>query len=255
MRVAQIAAQLYTMRAFLGTAAEIAATLKKLRQIGYQAVELAGLGQVDEIELAKILEGEGITCCGTHEPHVLSASATVVERLRKLNCRYAVLPFPAGIDMANPAHIDGLIAALEKTGAELRKAGHALAYHNHAIEFVQVNGKPVIQTIFEKTSPQNLQAEIDTYWVQFGGGDPVEWCQRLKDRLPLIHLKDYAFTMAGKPAMTEVGYGNLNWRKIIPAAEEAGCEWFVVEHDETPAPFESLSKSFDWISKNLCGTD
>jgi sugar phosphate isomerase/epimerase len=98
-----------------------------------------------------------------------------------------------------------------------------------------------------------LQGEIDTYWVQYGGGNSTAWCHRLQNRLPLIHLKDYGLTTESEPVFREIGYGNLDFKEIVPAAEKAGCEWFIIEQDTCPgSPFDSLQLSFQYIKENLC---
>ena len=80
----------------------------------------------------------------------------------------------------------------------------------------------------------------------------MDWCKKLKGRLPLLHMKDYAYLASDKHAMAEIGSGNLNWKKIVAAAEKSGCEWFIVEQDVCPAdPFDSLKKSFEYIAANL----
>jgi sugar phosphate isomerase/epimerase len=254
MKINQVAAQLYTLRDFIKTPPEIAATLKKVRKIGYQAVQVSAMGPIPEAELVKMLDGEGLTCCATHEPavQILAEPERVVERLTKLGCKYTAYPHPAGIDLSDAAQVHDLAAKLDTAGAVLRKAGQILTYHNHAIEFLKINGALVLDTLYSRTSLENLQGELDTYWVQYGGGDPADWCLRLDGRLPLLHMKDYAFTAQDKPVMAEIGYGNLDWKKIIPAAEKAGCQWFIVEQDVCPGdPFDSLKKSFDHIHDEL----
>ena len=75
----------------------------------------------------------------------------------------------------------------------------------------------------------------------------------MKDRLPLLHMKDYGTNAANQPMMTEIGRGNLNWSGIISAAEYAGCKWFMVEQDICEGDsLDSLKISFDYIKKNLC---
>ena len=62
----------------------------------------------------------------------------------------------------------------------------------------------VIQNIFN--------SELDTYWIQHGGGDPAAWIRKLKGRADIIHLKDMA--MDGRTQLfAEVGEGNLNWAR------------------------------------------
>ena len=88
MKIKQVAAQLYTVREFAKTPDGIAKTLKKIRAIGYEAVQLSGLGPMDEKDLVAILKGEGLTCAATHEDGnmILNEPQRVVEHLKKLNC-------------------------------------------------------------------------------------------------------------------------------------------------------------------------
>ena len=254
MQINQVAAQLYTLRDHLKTPADIATTLKKVAAIGYRAVQVSGMGPIDEAELLKILNSEGLTCCATHEPglRILDETAQVIERLQKLNCRYTAFPHPGAVDFRQADQIETLAKKLDAAGASMAKAGLVLTYHNHAIEFVHYQGRPVLEYIYAATDPRHLQGEIDTYWIQAGGGDPVAWCQKLKGRLPLLHLKDYGWSAEGKPYFAEIGRGNLNWPAIITAAEASGCQWFIVEQDVCPGdPFESLAISFRYLQEKL----
>ena len=250
MKISQVAAQLYTLREFLKTPADIAASLKKVRAIGYEAVQISGMGPIDEGELNTILQGEGLVCCATHEgpDKILNETGWVIERLQKLNCRYTAYPWPAGVDFTKLQAVRDLAAKLDKAGKKMRKAGQVLTYHNHAMELVRLEGKTALEWIYAETGRKNVQGEIDTFWIQNGGADPVAWCKKLKKRLPLIHLKDYTVN-GNAPAFAAVGQGNLNMPAIVKAAEKAGCEWFIVEQDDCYGrdPFDNLAASFAYL--------
>lgn len=250
MRIHQVAAQLYTLRNHLKTPADIASTLKKVRQIGYRAVQVSGMGPIEEAELARILASEGLACCATHEAPdtILNDPGRVIERLGKLNCRYTAYPWPAGVDFSTLPNVLALARKLDEAGHCLRDAGLVLTYHNHAMELQRVEGRTALEWIYGKTDRRNLQGEIDTFWIQNGGGDPVDWCRRMDQRLPLIHLKDYT-VLDNKPSFAPVGHGNLNMPAIVKAAEAAGCQWFIVEQDDTYGldPFEALAMSYRYL--------
>jgi sugar phosphate isomerase/epimerase len=254
VRLAQVAAQLYTVRDHCQTAADLATTAAKLRAIGYTAVELSGLGPIPDDKIVAILRDAGLRICATHEPpqEILDEPGACIARLQRLGCRLASYPFPASLDLANADHIRSLTRQLDAAGARFRDAGLVLGYHNHAIEFVKFEGAPVLDYIFAHTQPENLAAELDTFWIHYGGGDILEWIEKLRGRLTTIHLKDYGFTTGNQPTWCEIGRGTLNWKKIIAAAERSGCEWFIVEQDTCPGdPFESLKISFDYLQANL----
>lgn len=256
MKIEQVALQLYTLRDHLKTPADIAATLRRVRAVGYQAVQASGLGPIPEAELLAILDGEGLRLCATHEPSdtILNDPAAVVERLTKLGCAYTAYPHPGGVNLADPAQVRRLAERLDAAGKVLHDAGQVLTYHNHATEFLRMGDETVLDFLYAQTDENHLQAEIDTYWVQYGGGDPVAWCEKLAGRLPLLHLKDYAFTPENKPVFAEIGAGNLDWKKIIAAAERSGCQWFIVEQDTCPGdPFDSVAQSYRYLAEHVCG--
>lgn len=254
MNIRNVAAQLFTIRDFIKTPEDIAKSLRRVREIGYEAVQISAMGPIPEEDLVKILRDEGLVCCATHEPSqvVLDNPEALVDRLQKLDCQYTAYPYPGGVDLSDPAQVNALAGRLEHAGEVLAKAGLTLTYHNHATEWIRHDGRLVMEMILDATRPEHLKMEIDTYWVQVGGGDPVDWCRRLGNRLPLLHMKDYGMTKEKGPVMAEIGRGNLNFPAIVAAAEESGCRWFIVEQDVCPGdPFESLKLSFDYIRENL----
>ncbi len=252
MQLSQVAAQLYTLRDFTKTPADIAKTLQKVREIGYQAVQASALGPIDDAELVSLCQENGLTLCATHEGigPLLDTPEAIIEHLQRLDCKHTALGFPSGVDLASK---DGVLEFCRRFDAVAQKfaaAGLSLSYHNHHQEFRKIEGKPVLQMIWENAPHAGL--EIDTYWVQFGGGNPESWCRKAKGRLPLLHLKDYAVNAENKIEFCEIGNGNLEFAAIIAAAEASGCQWFIVEQDTTPGdPFDSLRTSFDYIRANL----
>lgn len=248
--------QLYTLRDHCTAATPYAATLKKVRAIGYPSIEISGVGPIPPAELRSIAEAEGLVICSTHESgdSILNEPARVADRLALLGCNHVSYPFPAGVDLANETQVRKWIARLDAAGAVLRGSGITLAYHNHAHEFTRCGSELVLEMIFAGTAPEHLASELDTYWVQAGGGDPVAWCRKLRGRMPVMHWKDYAVDATGCAVFAEIGSGNLDFPAILAAAEEAGCQWFVVEQDVCPGDaFDSIRKSFDYVHAHLLG--
>ena len=86
---------------------------------------------------------------------------------------------------------------------------------------------------------------LDTFWVQAGGGDPAQWLTKLSGRVPVIHLKDYAY---GRQ-MAVVGEGNINFGRVFEKAEAAGTQFMLVEQDDCHGedPFECLRRSYEYL--------
>ncbi len=255
MKVSQVAAQLFTVRDHTKTASELTTTLRKLKKMGYEAVQLSAIGPIPEEEVAKMLSDEGMVACSTHEDSnlILHEPAKIAERVRKFGCASTAYPYPSGLKFDDLEDVLGFAKRLNEAGRIMLEHGVSLAYHNHNIEFRRFGRRTMLEVIYDETDPRYLKGEPDTYWVQYGGGDPVEWCERLSGRLPLLHMKDYKTTTKDEPFFAEIGHGNLNWKKIVAAAEKAGCEWYIVEQDRWEHdPFESLKLSFEYIRDHLC---
>ncbi|HVS53452.1 MAG TPA: sugar phosphate isomerase/epimerase [Opitutaceae bacterium] len=254
MKLSQVAAQLHTVREHCATPAGLAATAKKIRALGYTAIELSGTAAFAANDVAAIARDAGLAICAELQPpaEILARPEACIARLRQLGCRFAVYPWPEGVDFANAAQRHALIRQLDAAGATFRAAGLTLAYHNHALEFVKLAGATFLDELFASTVPQNLAAELDTFWIHYGGGDVVAWCEKLRGRLPLLHVKDYGFTAENSHTWCEVGAGTLDWPAIVAAAERSGCEWFIVEQDTCPGdPFDSLRASFEFVATHL----
>lgn len=244
----QLAAQLYTIRDFVQTAKDLAVSLKKVREIGYTAVQISGVGPIEDGEVKAIVDDQGLTICNTHlrNPGWLWDSPELVISQHKLwSCKHVALgSIPERFRNDGEAGYKRFAAEGTKIGETLAKAGLTFSYHNHSFEFVRFGKRTGLDVIYEESDPRYLQAEIDTYWVQHGGGDPAAWVRRMKNRMPVIHLKDMVI-VEREQAMAEIGEGNLNWPAILQACREAGVEWYAVEQDFCRRdPFESLALSY-----------
>jgi sugar phosphate isomerase/epimerase len=244
MTNSRIGAQLYTLREFAKTPADIAKMMKKVREIGYEAVQVSGMGPIDAKELKKIVDGEGLYICTTHIPYqkMKDTPEVVIEEHRLWGCKHpAIGGLPTEYRNADGFHKFAKEAS--EVAKKLAEGGLTFSYHNHSFELEKFGDKTGLEILRTESDPKLFNLEIDTYWIQHGGGDPAEWVLRCKGRIPLLHLKD--MTMRGsEQLMAEVGEGNLNWPRILQAAKEAGVEWYLVEQDTCQRdPFESLAIS------------
>lgn len=259
MRKNQIAAQMYTIRDYIQNANDFNTSCKKLKDIGFDAVQISGAGDICPKEMKKIIDDNGLICCATHESgdEIFNQTQKLVDKLNILDCKYTAYPYPSNANFDTLEGVYELANNLNKAGEIFYNNNQILTYHNHHIEFMKFNNELILDIIYDKTDPKFLQGEIDTYWVQAGGGNPVRWCKKLKDRLPLLHLKDYKIAYNKNKEITvsfaEIGNGNLNFKKIIKKAEESGCKWFIIEQDTCDiCPFEALKISYNYLINNIC---
>lgn len=245
----RLAVQLYTLREFLKTPADVARTLRRVREIGYENVQVSGLGPIAPAELRKILDGEGLRCVVTHGglERFQKETAAVIDEHHVLGCSLTAI---GGFWKENASADDwkAFAADYTKLAATFAAGGVRLGYHNHSHEWVRTGpgGRTPMEILLAECG-RDVWFEIDTYWVQHGGGDPAAWIDRCFGRIPVVHLKDMAVVRKdGKtePQMAEVGEGNLNWASILQACRRAGVSWFAVEQDVCQRdPFESIAIS------------
>jgi len=254
-KVSQVALTLYTLRDFCTTPRQTARTLARVRTIGYRNVQISGGGLMaqEPAELAKRMDDAGLVVIGSHIALQMMREdfGGVVERLRAWKCTHTAIPSMAPEDRDSLAAWKARAREFNRLGKAFRKEGITLQYHNHHFEFHKfggpagLGGRTGLDILYSSTEAKYLQAEIDTGWVARGGGDPAEWCARVKGRMDQVHVKDWLI-LDGEPAWAEIGEGNLHWPAILRACRRAGVKHYIVEQDSCPVtkdPFKSIAVS------------
>lgn len=246
----QLAVQLYTLREYTKTPKEIDQTFKKVKSMGYDAVQCSALGPIDPKELAKLLKDNGLICCATHGglDRMRDQTQAVIEEHHLWGCKYTAIGgfFPKAEDYSE-ALWTKFVADFNAVAAKFDGSGVKIGYHNHSHEFAKVGSKTAWQILMDGFNP-HVWVEVDTYWVQHGGGDPAHWIEANKGRIPCVHLKDMGIKPGTGHYMMEVGQGNLNWDRVLQACRNVGVEWYIVEQDTCYRdPFESLKISLDFL--------
>lgn len=243
-----IGAQLYTLRDFLKTPDDIRSTFVRVRDLGYEAVQCSALGPIEPAELRQVADDSGLRIVATHISfdRIRDEPQAVIDEHKLWGCRHVAIggmpkEYRGGDGFARFAH-DASAAVQPLIRADL-----TFSYHNHSFELERVggDGRTGLQVLAEESDPAAFSFEIDTYWIQHGGGNPVTWLQRLQDRMHIVHLKDMAMN-GSEQLFAEVGEGNLEWQPILAACRDAGIEWYLIEQDRCQQdPFDSLKLSLD----------
>ena len=243
-----VGAQLFTVREFTKTIEDVAQTLRKVADIGYTAIQISAFGPVDPKEVATLVQDTNLTVAATHMgwDRFRNELEEVIGIHKLWGCKHpAIGGLP--VEYRNADGIKRFVDELAPVAEKLAAEGMDFSYHNHNQELVKIDGgKTWLAALYEQAGPEMLNAEIDTYWIQAGGGDPAQWLRDLAGRIPIIHLKDMAISPEREILMAEIGEGNLNWPAIIEAAEAGGTEYYLIEQDLTYGrdPFESLAISY-----------
>lgn len=243
--MALIAAQMYTLRDVCKTPAEIATACAKVKKMGYDGIQISGIGKIEAPEMKKILDGEGLQCAATHVgiDAMEKETARIIEEHQLWNCRYTAIGgfFTEAWDRSV---IDAFTLRYNAIAKKFSGSGVSIGYHNHHHEFSPVDGQRPMDLLINNLDPE-IWIEIDTHWVARGGSDPAAYIEKVAGRIPCVHFKDMTISFPERlPKMCEIGDGNLNWPRIVQACRYAGVKWYIVERDNGDLnPFDSLERS------------
>jgi sugar phosphate isomerase/epimerase len=230
-----IALQLYTVRDELEK--DFTGALRKVAEMGYTNVELAGFGGNSAKDLKAILDEFGLKAVGSHvglDQLEGPNSSKTIEDHNLLGIPYVVIPWLPQERREDKAGYERLAGVLNEVGRKVKAAGMTLGYHNHNFEFDQkFDGKPGLAILFDETDPNLVIGELDTYWALYAGTDPVEFLNKYPGRFPLIHIKDMD---QDDRSFAPIGTGVLPLDAIVQAAPAAGAKYLIVEQDQTKGP-------------------
>ncbi|WP_231571709.1 sugar phosphate isomerase/epimerase family protein [Gordoniibacillus kamchatkensis] len=171
MRKNQIAAQLFTLREFAKTAEQLDETLRKVKDIGYDAVQVSGIGPIEPAKVKELADRHGLTICATHVPYerLKNDLEQVIQEHRLWGCRYVGLGSMPAPYRTGKSGYTLLADEFSAVGRALADAGLQFVYHNHKFEFEKFEGETGMDWLLRASDPEAFHFELDTYWVQAGG--------------------------------------------------------------------------------------
>ena len=240
----EIGAQFYTVREHCRTLEDFAESLKKVADIGYRTVQISGTCPYPADWLKENLEKNGLRCVLTHipVPRLTEELDQVIADHEVFGCDHIGLGYWS-FDPASEMTLEKWLATFPPIARKIAQSGKTFMYHNHDGEFRRLNGRLVMETLMESVPAEEMGFTLDTFWVQAGGGDPAQWLEKLSGRVPVIHLKDFAYGRS----MAVVGEGNINFARVFEKAEAAGTKYMLVEQDDCHGedPFDCLRRSYE----------
>lgn len=238
--------QLYTVRDALD--ADLGGTLKRVADIGYREVELAGLPGVTARAMHTSLQRHGLEAPSMHASYeqLRGDFASVLEEARVLGASCLVCPSIDAVERRTAGDWKKVCQTLNGIGRVARSHGLVLAYHNHDFEFVPFDdGSTPFQLLMTETDPRDVKLELDVYWVAKAGLDPVQHLKSGEGRIVLVHLKD----LGADGSTVEVGSGVLPMEQIVRTALLAGVRHLFVEQDSSADPLASIASSFRFLEQ------
>jgi len=249
--VQQVGIQMYTLRD--QTEKDLLGTLRKVAEMGYEAVEFAGYFGVSAKELRSTLDELGLAAPSAHVgldfsslDNMQSALSREIEYAQELGLQYIITPGSPVPSNPSLDDVTALIPFFEKASEMVRAAGMKYGYHNHDFEFKKVNGQAIIDLWLERIPAEHMVAEFDLGWVYVGGADPAEYVSRYSGRVPLVHIKDFG----ADHVETDLGMGKVDFSPIFENADQAGILYYIVEQETyASSSLESAKQSLDYFRK------
>jgi sugar phosphate isomerase/epimerase len=262
----RVALQLYSVRNALardpwGTLAKLAgAGFTHLEAANHHALTDPGVGfGVSAPELRAHLADLGLSIIGCH---INPLRLDILPRALDYQTELGNTQFGCDIEFFPYGDRDCVLRRAElfnKIGELARARGMRFYYHNHFQEFQRIGDDYVYDLILANTDPALVKLEMDTYWMHRGGQDPIAWIEKYRDRVVLLHQKDFPadapqplnlydgvvsptenIDMAvfderkDKRCFTEIGTGVLPIQAILDAAGSLpALDYVILEQDHT----------------------
>ena len=262
-----IAVQVYSVRD--DAAADFKGTIQKLKDMGYDGVELAGLYGMTATEVRAALDEVGIPAISAHVPYaelVADAEGTIAA-YKEIGVQYIAFPYLGDEDRPGAPAFEETLKNMRRICEVGKEMGITFLYHNHDFEFIKMeNGQYGLDYMYDTIPADLLQTELDTCWVNVGGENPADYIRKYAGRCPVVHLKDFykeghaagMYELIGITKKEEakgtfefrpVGHGLQNIPSIIEAAEASGANWLVVEQDRSVGrtPMEAVQMSIEYL--------
>jgi sugar phosphate isomerase/epimerase len=234
--------QLYSIRE--QCAKDLPGMLTAVSKIGYKGVEFAGYHGKTAKELRKMLDDNGLVCCGTHTPYDTIKTEKLKETIefnQTIGNKYLIVPW-----MEGKSKQDWLDKAKEfnDVAAKVKGEGLFVGYHAHAHDFNKFDGESAWDLFFGNTKPEVVM-QLDTSNCAEGGADPVAVLKKYPGRAGTIHLK-----ANGGGAEAVMGEDKVNWKEVFAFCEGPGLtKWYIVEHESSKDPLDAVKRCFDSLKK------
>ncbi len=272
------AVQQFQLRPVISSEKKAKETLRAMKEAGYEGIELCGfmikkmpvivriltrlagmpMGSSGKLDWHQLVRESGLKVVSVHEDlgSILRDPQAIIEEAKSFDTNYVVITGMHRFDYSDKQAVLDLVEKLNQAGKALADGGIELLYHNHNCEFRKVDEeRTAYDLIIEKTDPQYVNFEFDSYWPIEAGCDALALMKQLGSRMKLYHINDRGTRVTGptgsilKSDSMELGYGNMNLSQMVETAKQFGVEAVILEShknwvDKSPIKSFELSAKF-----------
>lgn len=248
----QIALQLYSVRNEMRE--DMKGTHQLIADWGIKYLEGGGTYGMELEEYKGFITGLGLSVIGVGADFKLLEEnpQAIIDNAKAYGAKYATcfwIPHENG--KFSIKETEKAIKVFNEAGKVLKEAGITLCYHPHGYEFKPYGKGTLFDELLKKS--RNYAFNMDVFWVQMGGGDPLAIMKKYPKKFPLLHLKDRAHGTPGSDdgrgdveTNVVLGTGDVDIRGLIKQAMKVGTEYLIIE-DESSRSVEQIPLSVLYI--------
>lgn len=247
-----VALQLWTVKEHASK--DFAETLKKVKEIGYDLVELAGTYGLTPREVRTALRAAGVKAIAAHVSVIdlLNDPEQTISIYKRIGVKYIVIPnVPEEMRPGIAKDYDVVLKQLAMIGQHCGEQGIEFLYHNHTFEFNKMpDGTYGLDYMFSHMPWEYLRPELDLGFIKTVGEEPTEYIKKYYGQVPVVHLKDYLEKDGdGNYVNCPLGQGIQNMPAILEEAVNCYVRYVVVEQDDPNGldEFEAAKQSRDYL--------
>jgi len=244
-----IGCQTYPVRDALGK--DFPGTLKTLAGIGYKAIEMCSplgyeksgygpLAKMKPAEMRKIIKDAGLVCESSHHTfrELKENLDDRIEYAKEFGLKQIILASFGLRQGATMADWVKVAEDLNKIGEKTHKAGIQTGFHNHNIEFTEIDGVLVYDKLMQTLDPKLVKMQFQVAVISVGFEGPP-FFNKYPGRFISLHLQDW---LPAEKKLAAVGSGSVDWKKLFASAKKAGVKNYFVELN-----MEMLKPSYDYL--------
>ena len=245
--------QLYSLRDQFSK--DVEGSLAQIRDWGITYIEGGGTYGYTQDEFLALLEKYGLKTAsiGASFEELEKDPAALIDQAKAFGATYVMCAWvPHQGDEFGEAETRRAIEVFNTAGKVLADAGLTLAYHAHGYEFRPYSGGGTLFDLMAREA-RNYKFEMDVYWVQHGGGNPLELLNQYPDKFALMHLKDMEKGVQGNQSGHEdvetnvvLGTGQIDIAGLVKRGAELGIRYMFIE-DESSRVLSQVPESLKYL--------
>jgi sugar phosphate isomerase/epimerase len=219
---------------------DVTTTLDTIRLMGFTEIEGGG-GKMPAEEFKKLCDAKGISIpsMGVSYEFLNKYPDSLASMARQLGAVYVMCAWiPHKNNVLTYKDAAKAVNDFNRIGEYLKGRGIIFCYHAHGYEFQPYENGTLLDYIIKNSNPQYVSFEMDIFWIQFGGGDPVALLKKYGDRWKLMHLKDMRkgtkkdlTGLTGPENDVPLGTGEIDIPAILKEANKIGIKHFFIEDE------------------------